>query len=310
MTFQCQHEVLPMTVGPLGLPRYRTSVSIGEISVGLSGASTEDICLDQEMSLFRVPSSSCDIEITVERVPQLHPLATKMRFNSGGLWTVHEDGDGFAFDFTTPLFGADPYKRLRVNRQFSRASILVSRQCFPDDSCLYPLEFPLDELLITHRLACEKGIAVDACGLVDAERGGFLFLGHSTAGKSTTTLLWKSLRAVTVLSDDRIILRHNGGQIWMYGTPWHGEAALALPEKAIISRIFVIEHGPENEISLLSKSRAVAEILARCFVPFYNNDYLEATLAYLNELADSIPCYRYRFLPEPSAVEKVLNFDD
>jgi hypothetical protein len=186
----------------------------------------------------------------------------------------------------------------------------VSRQCFPDDSCLYPLEFPLDELLITHRLACEKGIEVHACGLVDAERGGFLFLGHSTAGKSTTTLLWKSLRAVTVLSDDRIILRHNGGQIWMYGTPWHGEAALALPEKAIISRIFVIEHGPENEISLLSKSRAVAEILARCFVPFYNNDYLEATLAYLNELADSIPCYRYRFLPEPSAVEKVLNFDD
>ena len=118
------------------------------------------------------------------------------------------------------------------------------------------------------------------------------------------------MRAVTVLSDDRIILRHHGGQIWMYGTPWHGEAALALPGKAAISRIFVIEHGPGNEIELLPKSRAVAEMFARCFVPFYNNLYLENTLAYLNELADSVPCYRYRFLPEPSAVEKVLHFDD
>jgi hypothetical protein len=310
MTLQCQQETLPMAVSQLSRFLYRTCVSIGEISVGLSGASIEDICLDQEMSLFQVPAPSCDIEITVERVPSLHPLATKKYFDSGGLWAVHEDGDGFAFDVTTPVFGADPYKRLCVDRQFRRASILVSRQCFPDNSCLYPLEYPLDELLIMHRLACEKGIEFHACGLVDAERGGFLFLGHSTAGKSTTTRLWKSLRDVTVLSDDRIIVRRNDSQTWMYGTPWHGEAAFALPGKATIKRIVVIEHGPENRIELLPKSRAVAEMFARCFVPFYNNHYLENTLAYLNELADSVPCYRYRFLPEPSAVEKVLNFDD
>ena len=289
---------------------YRTSVSIGEISVGISGGSEKDICLDEEMSLFRAAAPFSDIEITVERVRQLQPLTTRKYFDSGSVWTIHEDGDGFAFDFTTPVLGENPYKRLCVDRQFSRASVLVNRQYFADDSRIYPLDFPLDELLITHRLACEKGIEVHACGLVDAERGGFLFLGHSTAGKSTTTLLWKSLRAVTVLSDDRIILRQHGGQIWMYGTPWHGEAALALPGKATIRRIFVIEHGPENEIELLPKSRAVAEIFARCFVPFYNNHYLETTLAYLNELADSVPCYRYRFLPEPGAVEKVLNFDD
>ena len=310
MTFQCQHEVSPMAGGQLGRLLSRTGVSIGKISAGLTGASNEDICLNQEMSLFRVSALSCDIEITVERVPQLHSLATRRYFDSGGLWAVHEDGDGLAFDFTTPVFGADPYKRLRVDRQFRRASIFVNRQYFPDDTCLYPLEYPLDELLITHRLACEKGVEVHACGLVDSERGGFLFLGHSTAGKSTTTRLWKSLRRVTVLSDDRIIVRRHGGQTRMYGTPWHGEAAFASPAEAAINRIFVIEHGPENRITLLPKSRAVAEIFARCFVPFYSNDYLEATLAFLNDLADSVPCYRYRFLPEPSAVEKVLNFDD
>ena len=237
MTLQCQPEILPTAVARPTSP-YRTTVSIGEISMGISGNSANDICLDEEISLFRAASPLCDIELTVERVGQLQPLATKMHFDSGGLWTVHEDGAGFAFDFTSPIFTSNPYKQFHVNRQFTRGSILLSRQCYPDDRCLYPLEYPLDELLIMHRLACEKGIEVHACGLADAERGGFLFLGHSTAGKSTTTLLWKSMRAVTVLSDDRIILRHQGGQIWMYGTPWHGEAALASPGKAAIQKDF------------------------------------------------------------------------
>lgn len=289
---------------------HRTSVSIGEVSVGISGDSEKDICVDEEMSLFRVPAPFCDIEVTVKRVRELQPLATRKRFDSGSVWRVHEDGDGFAFDFTSPFFGENPYKRLCVDRQFSRASVLVNCQYFADDSSLYPFEFPLDELLVTHRLVLDRGIEVHACGLSDAERGGFLFLGHSTAGKSTTTLLWKSLREVTVLSDDRIILRRKAGETLMYGTPWHGEAAFALPAKCTIRRIFIIEHGPENKISLLPKSRAVAEIFARCFVPFYNNEYLESTLAYLNELADSVPCYRYRFVPDASAVEKALNFND
>src|SRR5207237_1133299 len=78
-----------------------------------------------------------------------------------------------------------------------------------------PLEYPLDELLITNWLSCGRGVEVHACGLVDRESGGHLFLGHSGAGKSTTTLLWKKLRDVRVLSDDRIILRKHATDIWM-----------------------------------------------------------------------------------------------
>ena len=74
---------------------------------------------------------------------------------SRGLWVVHEDSYGFAFDFTAPVFGDDPYKRLRVDRQFLSGSILVSRECFPDGTPLYPLEYPLDDPYCRYRFLPE-----------------------------------------------------------------------------------------------------------------------------------------------------------
>ena len=85
---------------------------------------------------------------------------------------------------------------------------------------------------------------------------------------------------------------------------------VALPERAQLQRIFIIEHGPQNRILPLTKGRAVAEMFSRCFVPFYSREHLEATLACLNEIADALPCYRLEFIPAQSAVEMIVDFHD
>jgi hypothetical protein len=321
-----------------GRAAMRLAIAIGDISVGLRAASAEDLALPPEMEAFRVavsPHASvrertpdvagselrCDIEIGVERVPRLESATGRRIFNSGGVWTAHEGSAGVTFDFTAPVFGREPYKRLCVDRSFRQASLFLNGRCYPRG--VFPLEYPADELLIMHRLAADNGVEFHACGLVDAESGGHLFLGQSGAGKSTTARLWNSIRAVRILSDDRIIVRQGRGtkaalafpttspsDIRMYGTPWHGEAEFALPEQAAVSRILILEHGPTNRLQPLSKGRAVAEMFARCFVPFYSRDHLEATLACLNEIADALPCYRFEFTPTPSAVEMVLDFHD
>ena len=72
-----------------------------------------------------------------------------------------------------------------------------------------PLDYPLDELLIMHRLTQEKAIELHGCGIVRADGAGNLFVGHSGAGKSTTTRLWTEVEDVEVLSDDRIIVRRD-----------------------------------------------------------------------------------------------------
>jgi hypothetical protein len=286
----------------------RCCVRIGEVSIVLAASSAEDIRLTEALDAFRSETPYCDIEISIEWAQELPRSEGKRLFDSSSVWTLYADDAGFVFDFSTPVLGKQPYKRLYVNRDFSEAQLLLNRACFLKAAEVYPLEYPLDELLVTNWLALGRGVEVHGCGFVDDESGGHLFLGHSGAGKSTTSLLWKSLRDVRVLSDDRIILRELANEIWMHGTPWHGEAGFASPEKVKIRRIFILEHGEKNEILPLSVNRAVGELFARCFPPFHGHGPLNFTLSYLHYIADSVPCYLYRFLPNPSAVEKILDF--
>jgi hypothetical protein len=167
------------------------------------------------------------------------------------------------------------------------------------------LEYPLDELVMMHRLALGEGVEVHALGLADHDGSGYLFLGHSGAGKSTTARLWMAQPGVHLLSDDRIILREHQGKFWMYGTPWHGDAGVASPERAQLSAIFLLEQAPANEVTPLPPSKAAAELFARAFVPHYLQSGIQFTLSFLDQLTRSVPCSILRFTPTPGAVEAV-----
>jgi hypothetical protein len=300
---------------------WRASFRIGEVSLGLSGDSTQQPFFGPQIELFRSESARCDIEIGLQWVERLHQPLGHQIFDSGSVWKLYEEGDDLVFDFVSAAIGPEPYKRLHVDRAFCRGHLQLNRSCFGDPLACNPLEYPLDELVVMHRLGRERGVEVHAAGMCDAEGQGYLFLGHSGAGKSTTTRLWNQRPGMTVLSDDRIILREHcdpDGQpeVWMHGTPWHGEAAFAVPEKARIERLFVIEHAreraphhePENRITRISGSRAVGEIMARSFLPFYDGPALENTMNFLQEIVTAIPCYRLEFLPDSTAVEAVWQF--
>jgi len=105
-------------------------------------------------------------------------------------------------------------------------------------------------------------------------------------------------------------VRNDRGNMRMYGTPWHGEAAYASPGSARLSRIFILEHGRGNVLTRLSPSQAVAELFARSFVPFHRHEYVESALEFLQELVGAVPCYRYAFEPNDGAVERILELRD
>jgi hypothetical protein len=182
------------------------------VSVRVAGDHEGDVVFGEKLLPFQGSASSCDIDMRVEWVDDLLPLTVRQRFDSGSTWRLYEGKTGFQFDFAYPAPGEPIQKRLFVDRRFRQTILQLSKKYFagfPDPPD--PFEYPLDELLIMHRLTQERAIELHSCGIVRADGIGNLFVGHSGAGKSTTTRLWTEREDVEVLSDDRIIVRRDEG---------------------------------------------------------------------------------------------------
>jgi hypothetical protein len=286
----------------------RLAVSIGGFSLGIWCAGDMPVALDPEHQPFLLSSSSknpCSFELDVSWVDGLAVPKSQPSFSSGGLWSAYASSTGTQFYFSSPAVGPRPYKAAWFDPSFERGHVVLNRSSFRQRTSIFPLEYPLDELAMMHRLALGQGVEVHALGLADGDGSGYLFLGHSGAGKSTTARLWMAQSGVNLLSDDRIILRKHDEKYWMYGTPWHGDAGVASPDRAPLSAIFLLEQAPRNEVASLSASTAAVEIFARAFVPHYVESGITFTLGFLDQLTRSVPCFILRFTPTPEAVEAV-----
>jgi hypothetical protein len=285
----------------------RLAVSIGGFSFGMWCARDMAVALDPEHESFLLASANdtCHFELDISCADGLAVPNREPSFSSGGLWSAYACGTGTKFYFSSPAVGPAPYKAAWFDPSFERGHIVLNRASFPQESSIFPLEYPLDELAMMHRLSLGQGVEVHALGLADLDGRGYLFLGHSGAGKSTTARLWMAQPGVNLLSDDRIILRKHQERYWMYGTPWHGDAGVASPHRAALSAIFLLEQAPFNETALLPAPTGAAEMFARAFVPHYLEYGIRFTLDFLDQITRSVPCFILRFTPTPEAVEAV-----
>ena len=285
--------------------------AIGGVCVRLSACAEADLLMIPPLDRFVVEECLSDVNIQIEWIARIDQNRGQEKFDSGTTWRLYEGDERYSFDFNSGAHGTRPYQRLITDKQFSRVTLQMSQEYLVRASnAAASLGYPLDELLIMHRLTQERGIELHSSGIVGPNGASNLFVGHSGAGKSTTTRLWTAHEGVEVLSDDRIIVREQAGQMVMYGTPWHGEAAFASPGSAPLKRIFILEQGLGNKLYRLTPMQAVSELFARSFVPFYEPKYVDAALDFLQSLTDVVPCYRYVFEPNQAAVEKILEFSD
>lgn len=279
------------------------ALSIGGISLGMTGH--EGLFLQPEPLLrnFAVQTGPCDIEMETRWVETIEKPRRRALFESAGVWSLYEEAEGYAFYFSTPYLG--PYKAAWFNREFTQGIVVLHRECFDGFQTVYPLEYPLDELLTVHRLARGEGVEVHACGLMDSDGRGYLFAGYSRSGKSTMARLWMKQPGARILSDARIILRERDGHIWMHGTPWHGDGGMVSPASARLDAIYFIERGLENMLEPITPANAAAALFARSFVPFHSPQALEFSLEFLERVSREIPCQTFQFVSNESAVETI-----
>ncbi len=258
------------------------------------------------MKQFIVSPRKPDVDIQALWGDLSQEISGKKIFDSGALWQLYQQNGSYLFRFTSPALGPNPYKIASFNDKFTQCEILLNASCFKPDQPVYPLEYPLDELAVIHFLATRQGAEIHACGILNPSGEAHLFVGQSGAGKTTMAKLHQRTPWVKILSDDRIVLRRRNYGMWVYGTPWHGEAEIASPEKGRLTKIFFLRHGEENKVVPLGKAEAVSRLFTACFPPFYNQKAIELILAFLEEVVKTTPCHELTFLPD----ERVVAFVD
>lgn len=288
----------------------RIAARIGGISLGATSvAGGPALLADDQLTDFLVTDKVCDLEFDVAFGGRFDSYPGELVFDSRALWKLFRNAEGFCFRLTAGFIGTLPYKEVLVAPDFKSGRIEMAREYFATGQPVNPLEYPLDELLWIHRLSMGEGVEVHGCGVIAPDGRGLLLTGHSGAGKSTSSRLWSRHDGARVLSDDRIILRRERGRIWMYGTPWHGDAGIAEPDRAPLDGIYILAHGDRNEIRPLSRTTAAAELFARSFVPHHSTDAISFILEFFSKVTDCVPCSEFSFVPDFTAVEALLRED-
>ena len=290
----------------MSAPPFDTFLSIGDITFRTV---SDDRHLASRaggpLESFAADRGRADVEIRARWTDTPADSSGRMLFDSGAAWQLRQSDGDFLFTFRSSLGGSVPYKTARFNPGFTEGDVQLYRRHFEDhlSDAAYPLQYPLDELVMIHLLSQGKGVEIHGCGLLDRAGRAYLFVGQSGAGKSTMARLWVDEAGVSLLSDERVVLRTDRDPIAVYGTPWQGDAQLASPQSGTLAAVFFLNRGATHAVAPLRRSRAAARLFSCAFVPFHSAAAVDRTMMVVEQVVRDTPCHDLWFAPDRSVIE-------
>lgn len=153
--------------------------------------------------------------------------------------------------------------------------------------------FPTDQILLGRILADRSGCFLHSSG-VNLNGKGFLFLGHSGAGKSTMLKLLSG--RARILCDDRMIVRKINSGFKIYGNWNHGELPDVSRSSVKLRALFFLEKSNENRIVCMENKNERMERVLSCLVkPLVSLDWWEKSIRVIEEISKNVPCYVLKF---------------
>jgi|GEM_PF-1220325 len=157
-----------------------------------------------------------------------------------------------------------------------------------------PLQYPVDALLIFYLLIFNTGIIVHASG------AGFhgncsIFAGESGAGKSTIAR-YCQVAGARILHEDRIVIRKTGEQFTAYRMPlFPGNLPVFMP----LETIYFIEQSDSIYEIPLPPQVAFEKLACHSVQHPFHPELVERQISNIISIAQSVPCYRLGFPPDP-----------
>lgn len=247
-----------------------------------------------------LPDPGADVTLRIRKEPPPPFPFKENTFDSQRTWALFYSGSRLVLQNAGLHSKTNPSRFLVLAPDLKSGDLHLIGDT-PED--VDPLGYPLNQVLWILLLSRGRGALFHASGIDDHGKG-ILFLGNSGHGKSTTARLWFD-QGMTVLNDDRIVVRENKGALWMYGTPWHGDFKEHSSHGLPIHKLFFLRHGRKNACRAKSGAEAVSMLLTRSFPPFWDKEGMAFTIEFCQHLVGKIPCYELTFVPDEGMIDFV-----
>lgn len=270
-----------------------TLLNIGGLGVRLSGADSVDAAMEiPGMKTFASPDIPCTIDIRLDakvsqaRCRRLHEFdivdgRRRCRFgvDAEGVYYFDFEGEGCVrYDARQPgeveitAMSSMPVLRFALWSAYSIAGLRF---------CSVPVH---------SSVAVCDGKAV-------------MCLGESGTGKSTHTRLWiDNIPDTYLLNDDSPIVRFDGGEVRVYGSPWGGKTDCFLAENHPIAAFLRLEQCKENAIRPLGVVEGAAALLPSCPPALAHEEHcMDLLVKFISNVIERVPVFRLGCLPDAAA---------
>lgn len=107
------------------------------------------------------------------------------------------------------------------------------------------------------------------CSCLCYNNEAYVFTAPSGTGKSTHSRLWREFLKdkVTMINDDKPIVRMLGDVFYIYGTPWDGKHRISNNIKAPIKAIYYLHQSEENRVEKCDPISALSKLLSQTVLP-------------------------------------------
>lgn len=143
-------------------------------------------------------------------------------------------------------------------------------------------------------------IVLHSASLLYRDRA-WLFSGHSGAGKSTHTNLWKECYHVPLINGDLNLLSMENGCPMVHGLPWCGTSGIVDTRSYPLGGILLIKKDLQNHIASLDESHAQLLVSQRLISPTWTEAMLGKNLRLVAELTPHILICRLHCTKTPEA---------
>lgn len=171
--------------------------------------------------------------------------------------------------------------------------------------------FPTDQVWLAPLMADRNAALLHAAGVI-VNGQGLLFVGHSSAGKSTTTMLLKEAAAAgrcrsEILCDDRMIVRRWNDGWRVHGTWSHGDVSDVSASSAPLRAVLFIQQDTRDALAPLDDRWEVRRRLFATLVrPLVTAAWWEKELTILERLMHECPFSVMHFTRSGAIVDHLL----